>query len=50
MNLDLFLVRWIRFLDNYELVVIELAKIAEEEGADIFAPMKETDFIIGFNN
>ncbi len=36
-----------KVLDNYELVVIELAKIAEEEGADIFAPMKETDFIIG---
>ena len=36
-----------KVLDNYELVVIELAKIAEEEGADVFAPMKETDFIIG---
>ena len=36
-----------KVLDNYEPVVIELAKIAEEEGADVFAPMKETDFIIG---
>ena len=36
-----------KILDNYESVVIELAKIAEEEGADVFAPMKEADFIIG---
>jgi hypothetical protein len=36
-----------KVLDNYELVVIELAKIAEEEGADVFAPMKEAEFIIG---
>ena len=36
-----------KVLDSYEPVVIELAKIAEEEGADVFAPMKETEFIIG---
>ena len=33
---------WIRFLKNYEPVVIELAKIAEDEGADVFTPMKES--------
>ena len=29
-----------KVLDSYEPVVIELAKIAEEEGADVFAPME----------
>lgn len=34
-------------LENYEPVVIELAQIAEDEGADVFTPMKEAEFIIG---
>ena len=32
-----------KFLENYELVVIDIAKIAEEEGADFFVPMSEAD-------
>ena len=34
-------------LENYEAVVIDLAKIAEEEGADVFAPMAEPDLKMG---
>jgi len=34
-------------LENYESVVIDLAKIAEEEGADVFAPMAEPDLKMG---
>jgi len=36
-----------KVLENYELVVIDLAKIAEEEGADVFAPMAEPDLKMG---
>jgi hypothetical protein len=36
-----------KVLENYEPVVIELAKIAEEEGADVFAPMAEPDLKMG---
>jgi len=36
-----------KVLENYEPVVIDLAKIAEEEGADVFAPMAEPDLKMG---
>jgi hypothetical protein len=35
------------FLRNYEPVIIELAKIAEEEQVEIFSPMNEPDYKLG---
>ena len=36
-----------KVLENYDPVVIDLAIIAEEEGADVFAPMGEPDLKMG---
>jgi len=36
-----------KVLENYESVVIDLAIIAEEEGADVFSPMAEPDLKMG---
>jgi hypothetical protein len=35
------------FLKNYEPVIIELARISEEEGVEIFSPMNEPDYKLG---
>lgn len=32
------------FLENYEKIIIELAKISEEENVEIFSPMNEPDY------
>lgn len=37
------------FLENYKPVIIELAKIAEEEQVEIFSPMNEPDYKLGIN-
>jgi hypothetical protein len=35
------------FLKNYEAVIMELARIAEEEQVEIFSPMNEPDYKLG---